>query len=292
MFIPEGFANQRMVVVPPPVVSAALSEPITRRLVVTAAGYFPDAFDHARIRDDGIEEHIVILCVAGAGRATIGSQSVRIGPGSALIVPARTPHRYGSSHDESWTIWWCHVRGSDAAELVANIVSQHGVVTSLRDPDRVVPLAQNIVSELERDVAPQRLVHVAGLAWNLLTQIGTNRVLRDRGEPVERAIAYLGDAFSEPIKVSELAALVGVSTSHLSALFKRATGGGVLAYQTGLRMRRAQQLLDMTSLTVREVAFEVGYGDPLYFSRHFRKHQGQSPRQYRERPKGTSAAVG
>ncbi len=292
MFIPEGFANQRMVVIPPPLVALALGAPITRRLVVTAAGYFPQARDHARIRDEGIEEHIVILCVAGAGWASIGPHSVRVVPGSALIVPARTPHRYGAAADAPWTIWWCHVRGSDAAELVANIVSQHGVVASLRDPDRVVPLAQNIVAELERDASPQRLVSIAGAAWNLLTQIGTDRILRDRGEPVERAIAYLNETLGESIKVSEIAALVGVSTSHLSALFKRATGGGVLAYQTGLRMRRAKQLLDTTSLTVREVALEVGYHDPLYFSRHFRRHQGQSPRQYRERPSGTRAEVG
>lgn len=59
----------------------------------------------------------------------------------------------------------------------------------------------------------------------------------------------------------------------------------MLAYQTGLRVARARYLLDTTTLTDAEVAAELGYSDPLYFSRLFRRTQGQSPRDYRQRPR-------
>jgi len=292
MSIAEGFEHQRMVVVPPPAVDVALRSPVTRRLVVTASGYFPNAANHARVRENGIDENIVILCVSGSGWAQVGDEHLRIGASSVLVVPAGIPHRYGSSQDSAWTIWWCHVRGTDAAELIETVAGSHTNSFPIHEPARLVPFAENILTELQRDTSPARLISAAGAAWNLLTHIATDGILRDRGEPVERAIAYLHETLDSSVRVPELSALVGVSPSHLSALFKRATGGGVLAYQTGLRMSRARHLLDATTLTVREVAAEVGYPDPLYFSRLFSKTQGQSPRDYRQRPQGQDSAVG
>ncbi len=71
--------------------------------------------------------------------------------------------------------------------------------------------------------------------------------------------------------------------SHFAAQFRRATGYSVVEYQTRVRMGRARELLDTTDRTIASVAREVGYGDPLYFSRQFRRIHGTSPRTYRER---------
>ena len=57
----------------------------------------------------------------------------------------------------------------------------------------------------------------------------------------------------------------------------------MLAYQTALRMARARQLLDRTAAPVAEIAREVGYEDPFYFSRRFQRHHGMSPTQFRRR---------
>lgn len=292
MSIAEGFEHQRMVVVPPAAVTAALKSPVTRRLVVTASGYFPNARHHARVRDQGIEENIIILCISGSGWAQIGNEQLRIGASSVLLVPVGRPHRYGSSKESPWTIWWCHIRGGDASELMDAIAAGHSNSISIRDPERAMTFAENILSELLRDTSPARLVSAAGSAWNLMTHIATDGILHDRGEPAERAIAYMRDTLATSIRAPELAAMVGVSASHLSALFHRATGGGVLAYQKGLRVALARKLLDTTTMTVGEISMEVGYSDPLYFSRLFHTVQGQSPRQYRSRPSGENSAVG
>jgi AraC family transcriptional activator of pobA len=51
-------------------------------------------------------------------------------------------------------------------------------------------------------------------------------------------------------------------------------------------MLEAMRLLRFGDLTVGEIAFRVGYGDPLYFSRAFKRHTGRSPQAYRERVRG------
>ena len=283
----EGFAGQRLVVVPRPLVADALEQPVTRRLLVTDAGCFPHADRHLRVRPRGAAEAIVLVCTTGGGWVDVGGVRTRVGPATAVLVPAGTPHAYGADEADPWTIWWCHLRGTDLADLwqVTGADASRPTI-SLRGVDRVTALLDEIASSLERDQSPARLLATAGMAWRLMTQLAVDRRLPEQGEPLERAMRYLEDRVDGSIPVSELARLVGVSPSHLGALFRDATGGGVLAYHTGLKMARARTLLDTTSLLVVEVAREVGYADQFYFSRQFRRVHGVSPTEYREHRKG------
>jgi transcriptional regulator GlxA family with amidase domain len=157
---------------------------------------------------------------------------------------------------------------------------------SLRAVDRLTAMLDEIVTALERDQSPARLLATAGMAWRLLTQLAVDRRLPEQGEPLERAMRYLSERVDGSIRVPELASLVGVSPSHLSALFRTATGGGVLAHHTALKMARARLLLDTTTLSIGEIGREVGMPDQFYFSRQFRKTHGVSPSTYRAHRKG------
>lgn len=279
--------HQRLCVVPRPVVADALLRPVTRRLVVTDAGWFPHADGHLRTRPYGAEEAVVIVCVGGGGWLDLAGARVRVTPSTVALIPPGVPHAYGADATDPWTIWWCHVRGSDLADLWGAIgAGADRPLVSLRSVDRAAALLDEIVTALERDQSPARLLAVSGIAWRLLTQLAVDRRLPEQGAPLERALRYLEERVDGEVRVEDLARLVGVSPSHLGALFREATGGGVLAHHTALRMSRARGLLDTTELPVSEVAREVGYADPLYFSRQFRRVHGLSPTAYRGQHKG------
>lgn len=283
----DGFDHQRLEVVPRPLVEAALARGVTRRILVTDAGYFPRADHHGRHRLAGAPETIVIVCVGGSGWLESDGVLTRVGPGGAVVIPGGTPHSYGASEADPWTIWWAHVRGTDVAELVeASGIRPGNLVLSLRSIDRITSLLDEIVTSLERDMTPARLVATSGMAWRLLTQLAVDRLLPEDGTPLERAMRYLQERVDGHVQVAELAALVGISPSHLAALFRQATGGGVLAHHLSLKMARARRLLDTTDLTVAEIARQVGMDDPFYFSRQFRKIHGASPTAYRDTRKG------
>jgi AraC family transcriptional regulator of arabinose operon len=284
MLLQDGFQNQRLVVVPRPVVADALRQPVTRRLLVTDSGYYPDARDHNMRRPAGASETVVIVCSSGTGWARIAGTLHRVGARQALVIPAGTPHSYGAGSEYPWTIWWAHLAGTDVAELVETLEATAArPIVPIRAIDKAVALLDEIVSGMERDQSPARLVGTSGAAWKLLTQINLDRLLPEPGDPLQRAMTYLTERLDGSVSVPELAALVGVSPSHLTALFRRATGGGVLAHRTSLRMARARHLLDVTDATVSEVARDIGYDDAFYFSRHFRRHHGVSPTDYRRR---------
>jgi len=287
MALPDGFPGERFEVVPRPVVMEALSLPVTRRLVVTDAGYFPLARDHGRDRPEGASESILIVCAAGRGTVVVdGTESV-VASGTAVVIGSGIPHSYRAHPDDPWSIWWCHLRGTDVGELIASTgADRPAPVLPLRQPERAVALIDEMISHLETGSGPASRLAAAGAAWKLLTQVAVDQMLPVRGDPVERAMTFIADRVDAPLRVDQLAALVGVSPSHLGALFRQATGGGILAYQTGLRMARARGLLDRTTLSISEIARAVGYDDPLYFSRQFRARHGQSPREYRAISKG------
>jgi AraC-like DNA-binding protein len=103
---------------------------------------------------------------------------------------------------------------------------------------------------------------------------------------VEQSIAYMEQHLYQPLQVAELAAQAGVTMSHFFALFKRQVGSAPLEYFTRLRMRRACQLLENPLLNVKEVACQLGYRDPLYFSRVFKSVNGFAPSDYRVAQRG------
>ena len=74
----------------------------------------------------------------------------------------------------------------------------------------------------------------------------------------------------------------GLSIPHFSLLFKLKTGCCPVDFFNRLRIQKACQRLITTDLSVKEVAFSLGYTDPYYFSRSFKKTMGVSPLGYKE----------
>lgn len=84
-------------------------------------------------------------------------------------------------------------------------------------------------------------------------------------------------------RVEILLARMGVSTAHLRRLFMERVGMSPISYVTRRRTERAKELLAASPLSVKEIAHSLGYEDPLYFSRQFKRWCGLSPQHWRER---------
>lgn len=280
----DGFAGQRMQVVPRPVVQRELENPLTKRLLVTDAGYFPAALHHSRVRTAGCSELVVIVPERGSGWLTTPHQRLALGPGQAVVIPPGLPHAYGADSSDPWSIWWVHLAGTEIAPYCAELaVTPEQVALPTRNWEPLCLAISQAITSLSRGVDRPHILAAGAAGWQLLGALVAASSLPEPGSPIERAIEYLAARTDRTIALADVAAAVQVSPSHLSALFQRATGGGVLAYHTSLKMAVARNLLDTTDISIRQVASAVGYGDQLYFSRQFRQHHGQSPRAYRNR---------
>jgi two-component system response regulator YesN len=109
-----------------------------------------------------------------------------------------------------------------------------------------------------------------------------SQVGNDRSTIIRRARQYIDEHFSDSdLSLNEIAAEVGFSPNHFSAVFSAETGGTFRDYLTRTRIEHAKKLLSSSRLKCSEVAFQCGYNDPHYFSVIFRKNDGMTPQQFR-----------
>jgi len=98
---------------------------------------------------------------------------------------------------------------------------------------------------------------------------------------VSAALEFIRRNYTGKISLRTVAAHVGLSPCRLAHLVKECTGRTVLQIAQQARIRHAQQLLERTSRTCTEIAYDVGYADQSYFIRHFRRLVGTTPLRYR-----------
>lgn len=105
--------------------------------------------------------------------------------------------------------------------------------------------------------------------------------LKEYSPLVQKVINHINLNLDSTLSLKSLAAMCFISPSYLSNLFKRETGETLIDYINGQRIRRACQLLVKTKRGVSDVAAQVGILDVNYFTKLFKKSQGQTPTQYR-----------
>ena len=99
---------------------------------------------------------------------------------------------------------------------------------------------------------------------------------------LKKALTYIEENYSqESLSLNSVAGEDNVSANYFSAIFSRAMQVTFVEYVTGKRMDKAKRLLRQTQMHTGEIAMEVGYKDPHYFSFVFKKTQGCTPREYR-----------
>lgn len=288
----EGFPGQRIVVLPRPVVNRALKHPLLSALLPTDVGYFPKAREHLRERTEGVDQAIFIYCAQGRGWCELGGERHAVRAGELLVVPPGTPHAYGADERRPWTIPWVHATGAQVNAYLAELgVSVERPVLYLGEDPQLLALFEEVLEILEHGYAPAQLLYATQTLAHLIGVMIWHRHQQWRGNPdpeqkVAQSIAYMKQHLSQPLHVSNLAAVANLSASHYTSLFKRQTGYAPIDYFIRLRMHRACQLLDTTDLSVKEVAASLGYDDPFYFSRVFKLVNEASPSEYRLMHKG------
>ncbi|NIK66768.1 MULTISPECIES: response regulator [unclassified Paenibacillus] len=103
---------------------------------------------------------------------------------------------------------------------------------------------------------------------------------------MDKAKHYIGQHFTEELSLEETAEHVHLNPHYFSKVFKQQAGATFIDYLTGLRIEKAKQLISSADeLALKEVCFEVGYKDPNYFSRVFKRVTGLTPTEYRSQAK-------
>lgn len=139
--------------------------------------------------------------------------------------------------------------------------------------------------DLFKQLALKSIVWAYVSAFAELNCDRTERYLRSF-ETYGRIFELLEKASAVGLPVKDLARAVGMTPGSLSTRFKQDMGVSLKRYMIRRAIRLGSERLLLTHQSIKEIAYELGFSDPLYFSRLFRRHTGLSPRQFRESEQG------
>ncbi|MBL7007031.1 MAG: response regulator [Spirochaetia bacterium] len=117
-------------------------------------------------------------------------------------------------------------------------------------------------------------------SMRILMDLNSEIRRENRPLPLRKALAYIHTEYAESVQLTSMAEICNVSPAYLSRLFSEHLQTNFVDYLTGVRLAHAQELLKNQDTTIKDVAGAVGYQDPNYFSKIFKKYKGISPTLY------------
>ncbi len=124
-----------------------------------------------------------------------------------------------------------------------------------------------------------KLIHILGMFSSLIDYIIQQHMIRIVGKNhLESIITYMEENSHEHLSLGDASKLVGKSESLIAHLFKEELGKSFKDVQADIKLNQADKYMRAdSSITIREIAFRLGFNDPLYFSRFYKKKRGCTP---------------
>lgn len=267
----------------PPALTKLLSEhALSQDLYPLAAGFYPHAAGH-RMRRRRHTTNLLAYCADGAGRLGTDAGEWPVRAGDLLVLPAGTAHWYAAAPDRPWSLYWVHYEGRLSAEYTRFIDAPQPLVTLGPQP-RLLADFETLCALRGAGFAEREYIHAACQLKAMLTQVG--RLIAGRGGrgtriDLDQIQQLMHLRIDRELDLDDLARVAKLSKFHFIRKFKQLTGHAPIQHFIHLKMQHACQLLDTSQEPVKRIANRVGYEDPHYFSRLFKRVIGVSPQQYR-----------
>jgi two-component system response regulator YesN len=154
------------------------------------------------------------------------------------------------------------------------------------DIDKVIPELQSIETILPNVRSIEQLRDQAFEIVSTAMAYRDHQPVGQYQNLIRQAKQYMELHYMNPdLTLNDVAARVNLSASHFSVVFSQETHQTFKEYLTEIRLIKAKELLRMTALRSADIAYQVGYNDPHYFSSVFKKNAGLSPIQFRSQSK-------
>lgn len=262
-----------------------------RTLGVSSCGHYRinSADRFCTSRPGGRADWQLIFAPDGGLRVKIKDRETVLAPFSFVMFEPFAEQFYYLPPGEQSQMYFVHFSGSGVKNMLEELGLYKKTVLNGIDDPACATIFEKIITELQRK-APFFLELNEALLRELMCRI--SRKLGQNAAPVKteqvsEALVYLNDHYGEASCIGNFTRRVSVSRSHFCRIFREQTGQTPTRYLLNVRINAAKELLVSTELFIGEIAYQVGFQDPLYFSKLFSRSEGISPSGYRKKIKGT-----
>ncbi len=262
----------------------------SKPLIVTSCGTY-HLYTRPKLptwRPRGRLDFQLLYIAAGKAHFHFDGKEQIVTAGHMVLYRPKEPQKYEYYGEDQTEVYWVHFTGGN----VTNLLRAYG----LTDDKRIFYCGSGIdyknlframIYELQmcRDNYAEMLEMYLRQIFILLQRFFKTAARVDNtlmAEEIDKATMYFNEHYSEDICIDEYAKTHNMSTSWFIRNFKQYTGITPMQYILSKRIYNAEALLQNSQYNVTEISLIVGYDNPLYFSRIFKKVKGLSPSEYRK----------
>lgn len=255
------------------------------KLPVYLIGIGATEYQYQLTRENGYPYHQFIYCTKGEGVLRVNGEQHRIGEGRGFYLPPDVAHEYFRTHDK-WETHWITFGGKGCDELLSSLFFDRAKVFSLSDLSTVEDTFNKLLLSAKAGEIYSGF-NSSGILYQLILEIyrlsikTTVRPDEHKLETIQPVIEYIENNFDKDLTLEELSALVQLSPQYLCRLFKECLSLRPFEFLARHRIQRAKALLLEGSLSINEIAGQVGYNDSSYFCAVFKRHEMMSPAEFR-----------
>lgn len=279
----DGFRNERHIIFPSNINDFIKESPLVDHTYILEIGYYPNAKYHYRERINGVDEFVLIYCLEGQGTIEIPDSVISMSRGDIFCIPKKVAHRYYANENDPWSILWMHFHTNLDhflglhKKLVIKVLAKERYIILQGHFIDIFELAGNVNSD-EMITCTSQLLR---LVLSEIFFLADGSISHQKNLYLAKCISYMSENIDQDINLAEFAKHLEISSSYLNSLFKNYTNKSPIEYFIEMRIEQACKYLKLSNLKIYEIAKKVGYQDPYYFSRLFKKNTGYSPKDYR-----------
>ena len=245
--------------------------------VVSCGHQYHFSKDFSVLRPNGRPDYQLLYLCSGCGHFLKNGVWEKVSAGSIILYTPHQPQIYTYLAEDNPEIYWIHFSGCNIRSLLEAFQIHDSLIGTHHALKQVF---EEIILELQ--LHKFRFQDIAGADFHKLLAL-VNRFMQLQDKPqtdnplIDHLITQLHSHYMDTWDKRAMSDFCHLGIDHFSHRFKDTIGVSPMRFLTSLRMERAKELLLTESLSVSEAARLVGYQDPLYFSRVFKKFTGISP---------------
>jgi AraC-like DNA-binding protein len=246
-------------------------------------GNHPASYAFSWKKGRALQEYALIYITHGSGWFETRSAKKSLEGGDLILLRPGQWHRYRPDPKIGWHEYWVCFNGHIADHIFkGSRFPDDPPVQSVGYNEQITRLfvqSQELAGEMPRAFQARiaaHIMHILALAQAAL-QPGSS----DDEDLVRQIRCALTEHLEKNIRMEDVAADLHISYAKFRRAFKAHTGLTPGQYHLQLRIGRAKDLLTGTSLPVKQIALQLGFDSPFYFSRIFKKKTGHSPQEWR-----------